>query len=77
MSQQVQEQTSERCRVRVWFGKYPIADYTATPDLADRYAAAMGRRFAGLKVTKDPVPPFADPNAQELPSQRLWDIPPA
>lgn len=79
MSQQVQEQTtqtSERRRVRVWFGEHVIADYIATPDLADQYATAMGRRFAGLRITNDPLP-AVDPNAQRLPSQRLWDIPPA
>ncbi|WP_328990312.1 hypothetical protein OG394_29180 [Kribbella sp. NBC_01245] len=48
--------TQKRVWVRVWFGEHVIADYTAVPDLADRYASAMGRRFAGLKVTSDPVP---------------------
>lgn len=48
--------TSERRRVRVWFGQHVIAEYTAVPDLADRYEAAMSRRFAGLKTTNEPVP---------------------
>lgn len=45
-----------RRRVRVWFGDHVIADYCAEPALAARYAAAMERRFAGLRVTNDPVP---------------------
>lgn len=67
--------TSERRRVRVWFGQHPIADYIAEPELAERYAEAMGRRFAGLKVTTDVVPVTAPPS-QPLPSERLWDITP-
>lgn len=51
----------KRSRVRVWFGDHAIADYTAEPELAKRYAQAMARRFAGLRVTNDPVPgPPAD-----------------
>jgi hypothetical protein len=49
-------QTSERRRVRVWFGEHVIADYRAEPALAERYAQAMSRRFAGLRVTNDPMP---------------------
>jgi hypothetical protein len=45
-----------RRRVRVWFGKCAIADYRAEPELAERYAAAMARRFASLRVTNDPLP---------------------
>ncbi|HEY3559702.1 MAG TPA: hypothetical protein VGL05_19670 [Kribbella sp.] len=66
-------QTSQRRHVQVWFGSHVIADYTAEPELADRYAAAMGRRFAGLKVTNDPVPL---PTSQPLPNERLWGLPP-
>jgi hypothetical protein len=44
-----------RRRVRVWFGAHVIADYSAEPELAKRYAAAMDRRF-GLPVTIDPAP---------------------
>lgn len=46
----------QRCRVRVWFGEHPIADYTAGSALAARYESAMRRRFAGLRVTNDPLP---------------------
>lgn len=53
--------TLKRSRVRVWFGDNVIADYTAEPALAKRYAQAMERRFASLRVTNDPVPgPPAD-----------------
>jgi hypothetical protein len=43
--------------VRVWFGEHVIADYRAEPALAERYAQAMSRRFAGLKVTNDLLTP--------------------
>lgn len=48
--------TIELRRVRVWFGEHVIADYTNDREHAERYAASMARRFAGLKVTTDPVP---------------------
>ncbi len=50
-----------RCRVRVWFGDHPIADYCAEPALAERYAAAMGRRFPSLHVTNEPIAAPAQP----------------
>jgi len=51
----VQVDTSLR-RVRVWFGRHAITDYRAEADLAERYAAAMARRFPGLRITNDPLP---------------------
>lgn len=48
-----------RRRVRVWFGAVVIADYTAEPALAQRYADAMDRRF-NLPITNDPVPPATE-----------------
>lgn len=76
MSQQVVERVNERTlemrHVRVWFGQHVIASYVAEPELAATYANAMGRRYAGLKVTNDPVP-VADPNARPLPPRRIWD----
>lgn len=55
---------AERRIVRVWFGEHVIAQYKAEPGLAARYAHAMARRFAGLRVTNDlvtaaPTPPIA------------------
>lgn len=47
---------TERRRVRVWFGEYVIADYIAGSDLAAQYEQLMRRRFAGLRVTNDPLP---------------------
>jgi hypothetical protein len=44
-------------RVRVWFGQHVIADYRACRELAEPYALAMSRRFAGLRVTSEVVPP--------------------
>jgi hypothetical protein len=60
--------------VRVWFGEHVIADYRADEPSADRYAAAMQRRFAGLRVTTDPLGP--DGPTDPLPGERMWDIPP-
>lgn len=76
MSQTVQEQTkqtSERRHVKLWFGKHVIGEYIGEPDQAERYAAAMDRRFAGLHITTDIVPPGVTPErALPLPSKRLW-----
>ncbi|MFG1814989.1 hypothetical protein ACGFIF_14565 [Kribbella sp. NPDC049174] len=47
---------TQRRRVRVWFGAHVIAELIAVPASADRYAAAMDRRFAGLRITNDPIP---------------------
>lgn len=74
MSEQVIERVEQQRRVRVWFGEHVIADYQAEPLLAERYAAAMDKRFAGLKITHDPVP---DENpGRPLPPDRLWELPP-
>lgn len=74
-TKQQETDTLERRHVQVWFGANVIASYTAERALADRYAAAMDRQFAGLKITNDPVP-AALPQAQRLPSERLWDVTP-
>lgn len=66
----------ERRRVRVWFGEHTIADYTAEAAEAERYADAMSRRFAGLRVTSEPLPLNGDGRSMPLPSERLWDVPP-
>jgi hypothetical protein len=60
-------------RVRVWFGRHVIATYVADPGEAERYAQAMGRRFAGLRVTIDDQPSRLDPI---LPNRMWWDRPP-
>ncbi|GAA1558729.1 hypothetical protein [Kribbella lupini] len=66
----------QRRRVRVWFGEHAVADYCAEAELADRYAAAMTRRFAGLRVTSEPVS-AADPGTGlPLPGERLWEVAP-
>jgi hypothetical protein len=44
-------------RVRVWFGDKTVADQTFDADKAVMFEAGMRRRFAGLKVTNDPVDP--------------------
>lgn len=68
----------QRRRVQVWFGSHAIADYSADTDLAERYATAMTRRFPGLRITNEPIPP-ADgkpmPPSPELPSEQgLWPL---
>ncbi len=67
---------TERRRVRVWFGSHVIADYRADADLAERYVAAMARRFVGLRITCDPVPDPDHAPARPLPGERLWDLTP-
>lgn len=39
------------CTVQVWFGEQILCERAAVPAQAERYAAAMRRRFLGLKVT--------------------------
>lgn len=67
--------TAERRHVRVWFGSHVIASYSSDPEHAARYAEAMGRRFAGLRITIEPVP-LVEPASQPLPNERLWDVTP-
>jgi hypothetical protein len=62
----------QRKVVKVWFGTHEIATYVAVPELADRYAAAMCRRFAGLRVTNELV--AEAPQARELPVEALWPL---
>jgi len=78
MTAQPQEtETLELHFVQVWFGDHVIAKYTAERDSAARYAEAMDRRFAGLKITNDIVPVGTQPErALPLPSRRLWEITP-
>jgi hypothetical protein len=66
----------ERRRVRVWFGDHVVADYRAEAELAERYAAAMSRRFAGLRVTSEPVPDQDPGPDRKLPGERLWEVAP-
>lgn len=72
------EPLPKRRRVRVWFGDHVVADYRAEADLACRYAEAMSRRFAGLRVTSDPIPETSseEASARPLPGERLWEVAP-
>jgi hypothetical protein len=45
---------SQVVRVRVWFGRLPIVDYTTSHDAATTQALGLGRRFSGLRVTVEP-----------------------
>jgi hypothetical protein len=69
-------QEPARRRVRVWFGKHVIADYRADADLAERYVAAMARRFVGLRITNEPDPERDAGSGRPLPGERLWDLTP-
>ncbi len=71
----------ERRKVQVWFGSHVIATYVAERPLADKYAAAMTRRFAGLRITNEPLPPAAVSESDHLPDhppipseQWLWPL---
>lgn len=66
----------ERRRVRVWFGDHVVADYRAEAEVAERYAEAMSRRFAGLRVTSDPLPEHDPGPERRLPGERLWEVAP-
>ncbi|WP_344112891.1 hypothetical protein [Kribbella alba] len=66
----------KRRRVRVWFGDHVVADYRAEAELADRYAAAMSRRFAGLRVTSEPIADSDPTPGRSLPGERLWEVTP-
>ncbi|MFI5735201.1 hypothetical protein ACIA49_34130 [Kribbella sp. NPDC051587] len=60
----------------MWFGDHVVADYSAEAELAERYAEAMARRFAGLKVTSDPIPVTDPGQYRALPGERLWEVAP-
>ena len=64
------EKVGERRRVRVWFGAEVICTHVADPLEAERYAALMRQRFAGLTVTVDDAPAVGDSN---LPHELLWE----
>lgn len=52
--------TTERHWVRVWFGPHVIAQYDGDTEHAEHYVRGMQRRFPGLKVTDDIVPPTGE-----------------
>jgi hypothetical protein len=61
MSEQVPQSVDvRRRRVRVWFGSHVIAELIGVPAAAERYAAAMDRRFGGLRITNEPIPDRAE-----------------
>lgn len=64
------EQSGEKCRVRVWFGNEVICSHVADPLEAERYAALMAKRFAGLRITVDDEAGGDDP---ALPHELLWE----
>lgn len=67
------QQTNPRRRVQVWFGQHIMCSYTADPVAADRYAAAMARRFRGLRVTVDEL---TESGLRPLPCEQLWVLAP-
>jgi hypothetical protein len=64
------EQEGDMRRVRVWFGTEVICSHVADTTEAERYAALMARRFAGLTITVDDAPAMSDP---ALPHELLWE----
>ncbi|MFI7067067.1 hypothetical protein ACIBL3_39135 [Kribbella sp. NPDC050124] len=48
------EASDRTVRVRVWFGRFPIVDYTTHERAAPMQAVGLGRRFSGLRVTIEP-----------------------
>lgn len=63
--------TDTQCRVQLWFGPHLLHNYRAGAEVAEEYAAAIGRRFGGLKITIDRE---ATPDLTPLPCQQLWDV---
>jgi hypothetical protein len=61
--------------VRVWFGPTAVAHYRADRELAERYVAAVGGHFHGLRFSIDPLPDYAPPT-RSLPAERLWMLAP-
>lgn len=71
--ERVEAEPAERRHVKLWFGSHVIGEYVGDIEAATRYAEAMDKRFAGLHITNEPVPPGEDPvRALPLPSRRLW-----
>jgi len=66
--------TPTRHRVRVLFGRHVIATYTADSELAERYAAAVRRRFVGFEVKVDNL---ATGHERPVPCEQLWDVAPS
>lgn len=65
-----QLQAARQRRVTVWFGHHVMFRHSAAADIAEEYADAMSRRFAGLRVEIDDEP--AD-GLRPLPCTRLWE----
>jgi hypothetical protein len=54
----------DRRRVRLWFGHHQIGDFIGEPAHADRYEAAMRRRFPGLDITNEALMTSSAPAAR-------------
>lgn len=65
---------SSRCRVRVWFGEQVLCQYSAPRPQAERYAAAMRRRFLGLRVTVEAVVKDSSGEAPLPTNAALWPL---
>ncbi|WP_109505544.1 hypothetical protein [Nocardioides speluncae] len=74
-SAQPQRTGAELVMVRVWFGRHIVCEYSAVPSLAERYAAAMGRRFLGVRVSTEPDR-SGSRQPPPLPAERMWELPP-
>ena len=67
----VRQQIAPELRVQLWFGPHLLHNYRAGAEAAEAYAAAIGRRFAGLKITIDSE---ATAELSPLPCEQLWGV---
>jgi len=74
MTELVIDIRERRQRVQVWFGRHVVATYEAAPEVAERYADAMARRFAGLRITTEDLPGGGPATGSDLPGERLWPL---
>jgi hypothetical protein len=55
MTMSVVDHETPNRRVCVWFGEHKIVEHVSEPPYAERFEAAMRRRFASLRVTNEPI----------------------
>lgn len=58
-------------RVQLWFGEHLLHGYRASASAAREYAAATGRRFAGVQITIDSE---VSADLAPLPCAQLWGV---
>jgi hypothetical protein len=64
-----------RRRIRICLGQHTISEYYAEAELAARYAAAMSRKFPGLRISDEPLLAEHSVATPELPTNHLlWPL---